>query len=56
MKAEVDAALKKARADPEIGLEELTGDIYAEPLESDIRGTTPFNSYPHKRIGKAINL
>ncbi|KAI5733748.1 hypothetical protein M8J76_015420 [Diaphorina citri] len=56
VKAEIDAVIKKARADPEVGLDELTGDIYAVPLETDIRGTTPFNSYPHKRVGKAINL
>uniref|UniRef100_A0A8D8TZ25 Pyruvate dehydrogenase E1 component subunit alpha n=1 Tax=Cacopsylla melanoneura TaxID=428564 RepID=A0A8D8TZ25_9HEMI len=56
VKAEIDATLKKARADVEIGPDELTGDIYAEPLESAIRGTTPFNTFTHKRIGKAVNL
>lgn len=56
VKAEIDATIKKSRSDAEVGPEELTGDIYALPLETEIRGTTPFNNYPHKSVGKAINL
>lgn len=56
VKKEVDEAVKYAKADVEIGTEELSGDIYAEPLESQIRGTTPFNPLNHIKVGQAVNL
>nr|CAD7441743.1 unnamed protein product [Timema bartmani] len=37
IRKEVDEATKKAKADKEIGLDELTTDIYADPIEADIR-------------------
>lgn len=52
----MDEAVKIAKADTEISLEELAGDIYAAPLENQIRGTTPFTSLNHVRVGPAINL
>ncbi|XP_044749066.1 probable pyruvate dehydrogenase E1 component subunit alpha, mitochondrial isoform X1 [Coccinella septempunctata] len=51
----VDEATKKAKTEPEIGLEELTADIYVNNLEGDIRNISPFNPLKHKRIGPAVN-
>lgn len=56
VKSEIDGVIKKARADVEVGMDELTGDIYAEPLESKIRGVHPQQFLDHKRVGKAVNL
>lgn len=56
IKGIVDDATKKAKADVEIGADELTADIYAKELVSDVRGTTPFVTFKHKRIGPAVNL
>ncbi|XP_065216782.1 pyruvate dehydrogenase E1 component subunit alpha, mitochondrial-like [Planococcus citri] len=56
VKKEVDEAVKVAKADVEIGLEELAGDIYAAPLETEIRGTTPFNPLTHIKVGQPANL
>lgn len=47
IKTQVDDATKKAKNDKEIGLEELTADIYSHTLEPVIRGTTPWNAMPH---------
>lgn len=52
----VDEATKKAKADKEIGLDEITGDIYAAPLEPTVRGVAPWNRLPHKSIGKPANF
>ena len=51
----VDEATKLAKADKEIGVEELTADIYSNNLEEEIRNTTPFKPLKHKRIGPAVN-
>lgn len=51
----VDDATNKAKADKEIGIEELTADIYCNDLEKQVRNITPFNPLPHKRIGPAVN-
>jgi len=51
IKAEVDEATKKAKADREVGLDELPADIYSHTLEPIIRGTTPWNAMPHKNVG-----
>ncbi|XP_055696347.1 pyruvate dehydrogenase E1 component subunit alpha type II, mitochondrial-like [Lutzomyia longipalpis] len=53
----VDEAGKKAKADKEISLDELTTDIYANPehLQS-VRNVTPLNALQHKRLGPAVNL
>jgi len=56
IKAEVDAATKLAKSDPEIGIDELTADIYVENLEGKIRGTLPWQLLDHKRIGPAVNV
>jgi len=52
----IDEAVKKAKADNEIGLNELTCDVYSAPLEPTVRGITPWNNLEHKRLGPAINL
>jgi hypothetical protein len=52
----VNEAVKKAKTDNEIGLEELTCDVYSAPLEPTVRGITPWNSWEHKRLGPAVNL
>jgi pyruvate dehydrogenase E1 component alpha subunit len=52
----VDDATKKAKAEKEIPLEELTADIYSLPLENQVRNIGPFDPLSHKRIGKAVNF
>jgi hypothetical protein len=56
IRATVDEAVKKAKADKEIGLEELTTDIYADSKEPVIRGTTPWDKLEHKTLGMAVNV
>lgn len=50
VKQEVDDAVKLAKSDAEIGMEELTADIYSKPLEKYIRGVTPFNALTHNTV------
>ncbi|KAL0271556.1 UNVERIFIED_CONTAM: hypothetical protein PYX00_008613 [Menopon gallinae] len=52
----IDEAVKKSKADKEIGNDELTADIYSNPLETNIRGVSPYDNHLHKRIGRAINI
>lgn len=52
----MDEAVKFAKSDAEIGIEELAGDVYSTPLENPIRGTTPFTNLNHIRVGPAVNL
>lgn len=56
VRAQVDDATKKAKADKEIGMEELYSDIYATNLEGKIRGMSATEWYEHKTIGSAKNL
>lgn len=57
IKNEVDDAAKKARTDKEIGLHELTTDIYANPKYSEeIRNILPNQPLAHSTLGKAVNL
>lgn len=56
IKNEVDDAVKHAKGDPEPPIEELTADIYVNPLEPYVRGTTPFTNLPHIRINKPVNI
>lgn len=55
IKKEVDEATRKAKSESEIGMEELPGDIYSAPLETEVRGITPWDPLTHKRIGVAVN-
>lgn len=56
VKKEVDAATAGAKADTEIGLPELTCDIYAENQEGDVRGITVDKNLKHISLKKARNL
>lgn len=56
VKKEVDEAVVAARNDPEIPVTELYADVYVNPLESNIRGITPFTQHPHVRIESPINI
>ena len=51
----IDDAVKRAKSDKEIGLDELAADICSNPIETKIRGVTPFDTLMHKRIGPAVN-
>lgn len=52
----VDDATKKAKADTEIGVHELTTDIYAQNVEGLIRNMLPNEPLPHGSLGKGVNL
>nr|CAI5851545.1 unnamed protein product [Callosobruchus analis] len=52
----IDDATKKAKADKEIGLDELCADVYSINLEPKIKSVDPFTPLVHKRIGPAVNL
>lgn len=56
IKIEIDAAIKSAREDPELPVEELYADVYANPLETQIRGMTPFTEHKHLSINKPLNI
>ena len=52
----VDADVKKAKSDPEIGVEELYYDVYENNLEGKLRGLLPGEKHEHKKTQKALNL
>ena len=56
VKKQVDDDVKKARADGEIGVEELFYDMYENNLQGKIRGITPWDKHDHKRTVKAQNI
>jgi pyruvate dehydrogenase E1 component alpha subunit len=56
VKKEVDAATAAAKSDTEIGLPELTCDIYCKNQEGDVRGTTTDKMLKHISLNKAVNL
>ena len=47
---------KKAKTDPEIGVEELYYDVYEENLQGKLRGLLPWETHDHKKTQKAINI
>lgn len=51
----IDEATKRAKTDKEIGLDELAADVLSEPIDTRVRGVTPFDILQHKRIGPAVN-
>lgn len=55
IRKEVDEAVKISKSDKEIALQELAADVYYEPLETQIRGTTPHSPYTHQRIAEPFN-
>lgn len=56
IKIEIDEAIKSAREEPEIPVEELYADVYANPLEERIRGITPFTQHKHISVRAPSNL
>eukprot|EP00090_Calanus_glacialis_P041017 TRINITY_DN7192_c0_g1_i1.p1 TRINITY_DN7192_c0_g1~~TRINITY_DN7192_c0_g1_i1.p1 ORF type:complete len:404 (-),score=99.27 TRINITY_DN7192_c0_g1_i1:73-1284(-) len=56
VKKAVDADVKKAKADGQIGEEELFYDIYENNLGGKIRGIAPWDKHEHKKTQTAINL
>ncbi|XP_031629437.1 pyruvate dehydrogenase E1 component subunit alpha, mitochondrial-like isoform X2 [Contarinia nasturtii] len=57
IKNEVDEAAKKSRVDKEIGLHELTADIYANPkFNEEVRNILPNQPLKHISLGKPQNL
>lgn len=56
IRAEIDDATKKAKADKEVGMDEFAGDIYANNLEGKIRGLSIWDQHVHKRVGPAVNV
>lgn len=56
IRADVDDAMKKAKADKEISVDELTADIYAKPDTLLIKNVLPINPLVHKTVSKAINM
>ena len=56
VKKEVDAQVKKAKEDPEIGVEELFYDMYHTCLQpGGIRGITPWDLHDHNNTQVPIN-
>ncbi|XP_049535296.1 pyruvate dehydrogenase E1 component subunit alpha, mitochondrial-like [Anopheles darlingi] len=56
IKKEIDDATKQAKADSEIGLPELSTDVYSNNLEGEIRGCTPASWLKHSTLKRAVNL
>lgn len=56
IKKEVDEVTKAARADSEIGLAELTTDVYSNNLDGDIRGTNASSWLKHATLKRARNM
>lgn len=56
IRAAIDDATKKCKADKEIGLDELSADIYSLNIEQKVRNIDPFSHLVHKRIGPAVNF
>ena len=56
IRKEIDADVKKAKTDPEIGVEELYYDVYEENLQGKLRGLLPWETHDHKKTQKAINI
>jgi len=56
VRKEVDADVKKAKADGEIGAEELYNDVYEKNLEGKLRGLLPWEKFEHKKTQTAQNL
>lgn len=56
IKKDVDEATKTAKADGEIGLPELTTDVYGKNLDGDIRGSNPNSWLKHSSLNRAVNL
>ncbi len=56
VRKDVDADVKKAKADGELDADELYYDIYEQNLEGKIRGLNPWDRWEHKKTQTAVNL
>lgn len=56
VRKEIDATVKKAKSDPEIGAEELFNDVYENNLEGKLRGLLPWERHEHKKTQTAQNI
>merc|ERR1712106_227299 len=56
VKKSVDADVKKAKSDSEIGAEELFYDVYEKNLGGKIRGISHWDKHEHKKTQTAINI
>jgi len=56
VKQSVDADVKKAKSDGEIGAEELFYDIYENNLGGDVRGIYSRDRHQHKKTQQAVNI
>ena len=56
IRKEVDADVKKAKADVEIGAEELYYDVYENNVGGNIKGLVPWQKFEHKKTQKAQNV
>lgn len=56
IKTEIDEAIKSAREEPEIPVEELYADVYHNPIEKNIRGITPFTQHNHISVRSPVNI
>ncbi|CAG9128709.1 unnamed protein product [Plutella xylostella] len=52
VRKEVDEATKQAKSDAEIGVEELSADIYVNNLHNEIRGVTPMAPLQHISVAQ----
>lgn len=55
IKTTVDAATKLATVDKEIGVHELTTDIYCQNLAGQVRGSQPSSHLNHTSLNRAVN-
>jgi len=56
VRKEVDADVKKAKEDKEIGEEQLFWDMYQQNLQGKIRGIAPWDYHEHRNTQTAINM
>lgn len=56
VRAEIDAAVKAAKADKELPLEEVSADINCNHLEGPIRNILPWKPLEHLRISTPVNI
>ncbi|KFM57247.1 putative pyruvate dehydrogenase E1 component subunit alpha, mitochondrial, partial [Stegodyphus mimosarum] len=56
VRKEVEEAVTAAKTSNEISVDELYADIYVDPINTKIRGITPFTEHHHKRLATPQNL
>lgn len=56
IRADVEEATKKAKADKEVGMDELAADVYSKPLENVVRGVSFYQGQNHKNVVTPLNL